>query len=400
MCEVPLGHASFLLRCPFASQLSLLGWYLMPLNSLSTGAKYPYQIIVCTEFTNKEMRALWLLLGAALAWGFETGIYLPSWAAYDNGRVILPLNQTSLVFYAFTNVVKQGKNKFACVLGDKYADLQRPFAAQESVDGIADDDNVLKGNFNQLRKLKQRNPAMKVVASIGGGGAFSKHFSSAAKTTATRRQLVQSCVKLLLGGNVAGKPRLAYGVFDGLDVDWEFPFTSQDRNNHVLLLKEFRTQLNQFAKRNLRQRLLLTTAINGNEYYVKRTNPSVYSKYVDLINLMAYDYVGDWQPKGPTGFQSNLFPVGKSTLTSTAEQIRALLSKGVPPSKLMLGVPFYSRGWSGVSPGQNTTFPGLFQPATGVLPESPYSALSQLTSGKIYYHPEAEQTYRTRKSKH
>lgn len=339
---------------------------------------------------------LWLLLllGAALTQGFETAIYLPSWAAYDNPRVIHPLSQTSMVFYAFANVVKQGKSKYACVLGDRYADIELPFSAQDSVDGVADGDNVLKGNYNQLRKLKQSNPALRVVASIGGGGAFSKHFSVASRTAASRRQLVQSCVKLLLAGTVAGKPRLAYGLFDGLDVDWEFPLSSRDRTNHVLLLKEFRKQLNEFAKRNARERLLLTLAINGNEYYLKHTNPRAYSQHVDLVNLMAYDYVGEWQPKGPTGFQSNLFPVNKGTLTSTAEQVSALLSKGVPPSKIMLGVPFYSRGWSGVSPGSNASFPGLFQPATGVLPESPYSVVGQPGSGTVYYHPDAEQTYK------
>lgn len=65
-----------------------------------------------------------------------------------------------------------------------------------------------------------------------------------------------------------------------------------------------------------------------------------------------------------TGFNAPLFnstsnpPEGTSTDTA----IRGVLAAGVPAEKLLMGVPFYGRGWSNVGATNN----GLHQPFSGV----------------------------------
>jgi chitinase len=112
--------------------------------------------------------------------------------------------------------------------GDAEADYSRPFAASQSVDGVADTGwETLRGNFNQVRKLKALNPNLKVLVSLGGW-TYSKYFSDVAATDASRKKFVSSCVDTWLRGNIApyggaGGPGTAAGIFDGVDIDWEWP---------------------------------------------------------------------------------------------------------------------------------------------------------------------------------
>ncbi|MBO3746707.1 hypothetical protein J5X84_11570 [Streptosporangiaceae bacterium NEAU-GS5] len=141
--------------------------------------------------------------------------------------------------------------------GDAWADYQRGFSAAESIDAIADPpDAALAGNFNQLLKLKARYPKLRILVTIGGW-AYSTFFSDAARSAETRQRLVKSCVDMYIRGDlpaVAGRggPGSAAGVFDGIDVDWRWPGSAAHPGNHarpedragfVLLLREFRAQL-------------------------------------------------------------------------------------------------------------------------------------------------------------
>jgi chitinase len=81
---------------------------------------------------------------------------------------------------------------------------------------------------------------------------------------------------------------------------------------------------------------------------------------VDWVNVMAYGMAGAWS--AVTGFAAPLYdPADRLSADTT---LRALLALGVPAEKLVLGVSFSGRGWSGVRPENH----GLHQPFTG-LPE-------------------------------
>ena len=140
--------------------------------------------------------------------------------------------------------------------GDAWADYGMGYTAASSVAGVADAwDQPLAGSFNQLKQLKAKNPQLRAMISLGGW-TWSKNFSKAAATDASRTKFVSSCIDLYLKGNLPvvdgrGGPGAAAGVFDGIDIDWEWPGSlngevgnhvdvANDARNFRLLLAEFR----------------------------------------------------------------------------------------------------------------------------------------------------------------
>ncbi|MEV4614507.1 glycoside hydrolase family 18 protein [Kitasatospora sp. NPDC049258] len=289
----------------------------------------------------------------------------------------------TVINYAFGNVSAEGTcfEATGAGLGDAWADYQRPVGAEESVDGVADTaEQSLKGNFNQLRKLKAANPQLKAVISLGGW-SWSKNFSDAALTDASRRKFVSSCLDLYLRGNlpqlgsVEGGAGAATGVFDGIDIDWEYPggggdpgnvVRPEDGRNYTLLMQEFRRQLDALGARS-RTHYLLTAAVPANEARADQLEVRKVARSVDWLNLMTYDLHGTWEAQGPTDHNANLYsdrddPATDNRGYSADRVVRHYLDAGLPAAKTVLGVPFYGYGWTGVPAGGRA---GLYQPATG-----------------------------------
>ncbi|MEL1265669.1 glycosyl hydrolase family 18 protein [Pseudoxanthomonas putridarboris] len=251
--------------------------------------------------------------------------------------------------------------------GDAFADYTKAFGAAESVSGAADTwDQPLRGNWNQLKQLKTKYPGLKVLISLGGW-TWSRGFSEAARP-ANRQAFVASCIDAYIRGNLpvtdgAGGPGAALGVFDGIDIDWEYPNacglscgTPEDRANFTALLAEFRSQLNA-----VRPGLLLTVAVGAGVDKIAATDPGQYAQHLDFINIMSYDFHGAWEPR--TNHHSALFDspndpsTGDVRFYNTNDAVEAFLQRGVPAAKLNLGIGFYGRGWTNV-PGANN---GLYQ---------------------------------------
>lgn len=248
--------------------------------------------------------------------------------------------------YSFGNV-QNGQ----CVIGDTYAAYDKAYDAATSVDGVADtwDTGALRGNFNQLRKLKAMYPHIKVLWSFGGwtwSGGFGQ---AAANPTA----FANSCYNLL------HDPRWN-GVFDGIDIDWEYPNAcglncdTSGPNAYVNLMSALRTR---FGNE------LVTAAIPAGEANIRAANYGAASQYVNWYNVMTYDFFGAFAPTGPTAPHSALNNyAGIPTAGFYSDNaIQVLKSLGVPSKKLLLGIGFYGRGWTGV-PNTNG---GLGQSATG-----------------------------------
>jgi chitinase len=314
--------------------------------------------------------------------------YFTQWGIYARGFFVKNLVSSgaaarlSHVNYAFANVSEDGRCFEANQAGegDAWADYQRPASAAESVDGVADSpDQALKGNFNQLRKLKARYPHLKVLLSIGGW-TWSTYFSNAALTSASRQAFVASCIDLFIEGNlpqlgsVEGGPGSAAGVFDGIDLDWEWPGSPgepgnvvrpEDKRNFTLLLAEFRRQLDAHGRRSGRHHQLtaflpadpaaMDAGYQGDRIF----------RHLDFATVQGYDFHGTWE--STTNHQSAIrVPAGQPVLPdfTATRTIDAWVARGAPPSELVLGVPFYGRGWTGVTGGGD----GLFQPAAGAAP--------------------------------
>ena len=254
--------------------------------------------------------------------------------------------------------------------GDAFADYTKAFSADQSVDGVADTwDQPLRGNWNQLKELKAKHPGLKVLISLGGW-TWSRGFSEAAKPQ-NRQAFVASCIDAYIKGNLpvtdgAGGAGAALGVFDGIDLDWEYPVacgltcgSPEDNANFTALLAEFRRQLD--AERS---GLLLTIAAGAGIDKIRVTDPGAYHQYLDFINVMTYDFHGAWDPQ--TNHHSALFDspndpsTGDQALYNSNDAIEAFLSRGVPASKINLGIGYYGRGWTNV-PNVNN---GLYQSGT------------------------------------
>lgn len=251
--------------------------------------------------------------------------------------------------------------------GDAFADYTKAFSAAESVSGVADTwDQPLRGNWNQLKQLKAKYPNIKVLISLGGW-TWSRGFASAARPE-NRVAFVTSCVNAYIRGNLpvtdgAGGTGAAAGVFDGIDIDWEYPNAcglscggAEDRANFTALLAEFRRQLNL-----VRPGLLLTIAPGAGVDKIAATDPGQYHQYLDFINVMTYDFHGAFEPR--TNHHSALFAspndpsTGDVKFYNSNDAIEAFLARGVPASKLNLGIGFYGRGWTNVANVNN----GLYQ---------------------------------------
>ncbi|MFH8452099.1 glycosyl hydrolase family 18 protein [Streptomyces fungicidicus] len=280
--------------------------------------------------------------------------YFTEWGVYGRNYHVKNLvtsgsaAKITHINYAFGNVVNG-----QCKLDDSYAATDKAYTADQSVSGTADTwDQPLRGNFNQLRQLKAKYPHIKVLYSFGGW-TYSGGFGQAAQNPAA---FAKSCKQ------VVEDPRWA-DVFDGIDIDWEYPNAcgltcdtsgpAAFKNLSGALRAEFGNDY------------LITAAITADGSAGGKIDAADYggaAQYLNWYNVMTYDYFGAWDKAGPTAPHSPLNSyngIPKEGFNSAAA-ISKLRAKGVPASKLLLGIGFYGRGWTGVSqaaPGGTATGP-------------------------------------------
>ena len=93
----------------------------------------------------------------------------------------------------------------------------------------------------------------------------------------------------------------------------------------------------------------MTSALPAGQWALHNINLTLASSYVDLINLMGYDFSGPWL--GNTGHQAQLFspmnPHNEAAAISCDSAIRYMSSQGVPLQKILLGIPVYGRSFLG-----------------------------------------------------
>jgi chitinase len=275
-----------------------------------------------------------------------------------------------------------------CRIADPEAALHHFYSAAESVNGNPDpsDSNQLRGTFHQLQELKQRYPQLKIVISFGGWDQ-SGGFSSAAQPEHVR-DFVRSCVDTFIKGKFAPGIQ-APGIFDGIDIDWEYPVVGgggpgrpEDVKNFTAMLAEFRLQLDA-----IRPGLLLTAALPAEAELYEQLELRNISPYLNELSIMAYDE--HWNTEPTTNLHSALFHDPADSSQPPLDKrfgdyaVRGFLAAGVPRAKIIFGVPFYGKGWSGVQDINH----GLYQPAKGPADSIPYRKMKVLlaTADPHYY---------------
>ena len=307
-----------------------------------------------------------------------------------------------------------------CSVADRNADLDHAFNAANSVNGEPDNPAApFRGHLHQLAELKHAYPRLRTLISLEGPAS---DFAFDAQPE-NRQAFVASCIALFLKGDLA--PGISVpGLFDGIDVDWEYPHGA-DAANFVALLAEFRRQMDA-----VRPGLTLSIAVGPSPRMYDGVDFRAVAPLVDEVGLMSYDMAGPWMQR--TGFIAPLYsvppppdplspavapapvpaPTGVNPTASTtpssnaaapagslpastpaprpppaggvAGSIQAFLDAGVPAPKLLIGVPFYGYGWTQVPEVAD----GVFQEGTPVHGDRPYSCIQSLIAGsKVYRDP-------------
>ena len=259
--------------------------------------------------------------------------YVAGFRSYDFSQI--DATRLTHINYAFANII-DGQVMFG---SDKIDDNERN-----------------RDDIRALTALKEVNPELKVLVSVGGWG-WSGNFSDAALSDSSRERFAVSAAAFVREHDL-----------DGIDLDWEYPnhpgagniFRPEDVHNFTLMLGCVRKHLDSLsAEQGRKERYLLTIATGASELYAANTELGELQQHLDFINIMTYDF--HHGASYQTGHHANLYlsssdaPDGDATERAVDIHIR----DGVPPSKLNIGIPFYGRIWKGVEPLNN----GLYREA-------------------------------------
>jgi chitinase len=308
----------------------------------------------------------WLRIAGAVVLAVAAGAH-----AAPSGRAGGPV----IIAYLFP---KDAVVDPAAIAADKLTHINYAFANVADgrvVEGFAHDAE----NFRVLAGLRRRHPCLKILISVGGW-TWSGGFSDAALTPENRRRFVASAADFVRRHDL-----------DGFDVDWEYPglpgygnpHRPEDKQNFTALMAELRSALDREGAARHRH-YLLTFAAGASSRFLAHTEMEKVQASVDFVNLMTYDF-REAEGDPIAGHHANLYTHPADPDQSSADRaVREFLAAGVPPGKLVLGVPFYGRAWAEVESDDATG--GLFR--TGKKPSEPldthYANLSALVAGGGY----------------
>ncbi|AIS58031.1 glycosyl hydrolase family 18 protein [Vibrio coralliilyticus] len=309
------------------------------------------------------------------------GTYFVEWGIYGRDFTVdnIPADNLTHILYGFIpicgpneSVKSVGGNSYnalmtACkgvpdyevVIHDPWAAYQKSFpqAGHEY-------SSPIKGNYAMLMALKQRNPDLKIIPSIGGWTLSDPFFDF---TTKANRDTFVASVKRFL---------TTWKFYDGVDIDWEFPGGGgaapdlgdpvNDGPAYIALMQELRAMLDQLEADTGRT-YELTSAIGVGYDKIEDVNYGDAVQYMDYIFAMTYDFYGGWNnvPGHQTALYCGTFmrpgqcdgsgvdengEAYKGPAYTTDNGIQLLLAQGVPANKLVVGTAMYGRGWEGVTP--------------------------------------------------
>ncbi|KAF2365039.1 Serine proteases trypsin domain [Trinorchestia longiramus] len=191
-----------------------------------------------------------------------------------------------------------------------------------------------EGLFQELVSLKRKSPSLSVTVAVGGWTEGSHRFTRMVSSFTRRKAFIDSVLIYLRRHEL-----------DGLDIMWQSPAdrggVPSDKENLVKLCQELKEALKPRGYR-LTIGVMSSKRVIDNGYDLAGL-----AQHVDAVYLLAYDYHGKWERK--TGLNAPLYPRTGETARDLTKNVNFtvsyLIQKGVPPQKLILGLPMFGRGF-------------------------------------------------------
>ncbi|ELE6589113.1 TPA: chitinase C-terminal domain-containing protein [Vibrio alginolyticus] len=315
--------------------------------------------------------------------------YFTSWRAGDDPQSTylvkdIPWEQLTHINYAFVSIGSDGKVN----VGD-VNDPNNP-ATGKTWPGVEVDPALgFKGHFGALATYKQKHD-VKTLISIGGWAETGGHFDTNGDRVAdggfyTMTTNADGSI------NHAGIEKFATSAvemmrqykFDGLDIDYEYPTSMAGAGNpydkgFMEPRRQYLWASYQELMKVLREKLDAASAQDGIHYMLTIAAPSSgyllrgmetfdVTKYLDYVNIMSYDLHGAWNDH--VGHNAALFDTGKDSELAQWNVYGTAAYGGIgylntdwayhyfrgsmPAGRINIGVPYYTRGWQGVTGGEN-----------------------------------------------
>ncbi len=318
--------------------------------------------------------------------------YYTSWRTGKNGLPAylagdLPWEKLTHINYAFASI---NKSDFSMQVDDSATKM-----TWENVPGAEMDPSLpYQGHFNLLSKFKKQYPDVKTLISVGGWAETGGFYPMTTD--------LASCSVNMEGIKAFNKSAVDFirqYDFDGVDIDYEYPSSMKDSgnpvdfeqsnkcrgqlwDNYMVMMTELRKALDKAGEEDGR-RYMLTIASPSSGYLLRGMQDFAMQDVLDYVNIMSYDLHGTWNEF--VGPQAALFDDGKDAelakwgVYTTAEYqgigylnqawTHHFFRGAFKPSQINMGIPYYTRGWQGVSGGEKGLWGRAVEPNQSSCPE-------------------------------
>ncbi|GJC89959.1 killer toxin subunits alpha/beta [Colletotrichum liriopes] len=247
--------------------------------------------------------------------------YFESWApskrpCYSMQPEAIPYGQYTHIIFSFATI---NPNTFKVSVGDSQTEYL----------------------MSRIGSIKVIQPDIKIWVALGGWAfndpgptqtTFSDIAASSAHTKTFLDSLVQMCNK--------------YG-FDGVDIDWEYP-VAEDRNGRPEDYKNIVTFMKALRERMKDSKRGVSMAIPASYWYLQNFDIKALEAHVDWFNIMSYDVHGSWDIDNEwTGPWVN----SHTNMTEIQLALDLLWRNDISPTKVTMGMSFYSRSFTLTDPG-------------------------------------------------
>lgn len=297
----------------------------------------------------------------------------------------IPWDKVTHINYAFATV----SDSYQVSVGDAATQMTWPNKPAAEMDP----DLPYQGHFNLLAQYSKKYPDVKILLSIGGWAASTNFYPMTVQGGSVNQQGIDTFA------NSVVEFLRTYEFFDGVDIDYEYPTTMPKAGHpddwdvaaprkdtlmqgYAALMKTLRDKLNHASAAD-GEYYMLTAAVSASGYLLRGQENMAVMQYLDYVNLMTYDLHGAWnQFVGPT---APLFDDGQDAELAhwnvyTSQQYGGIgylntdwayhYARGtMPAGRINIGVPYYTRGWRGVTGGEHGLWGDAIEPNQAQCPD-------------------------------